>query len=101
MSNPRSHRPIQLLECLGKLVEKVVAKRLTFIVSRDGSLPPNQFGGVAGASCPDVALTVTHDVSEVLKRKQVATLVMADIKGFFDTINHNKLCNIMQKIGIP
>jgi len=26
MAQPKSHRPIQLIECLGKLVEKIMAK---------------------------------------------------------------------------
>ncbi|KAI0055238.1 hypothetical protein BV25DRAFT_1779585, partial [Artomyces pyxidatus] len=30
MSSPKSYRPIALLECMGKLLEKIVAKRLLF-----------------------------------------------------------------------
>ncbi|KAJ7670204.1 hypothetical protein B0H17DRAFT_843384, partial [Mycena rosella] len=33
-SNPRAYRLIQLLECLGKILEKVVARRLTFLVEQ-------------------------------------------------------------------
>ena len=33
MALPKSHRPIQLIECLGKLVEKVIARRITYDLS--------------------------------------------------------------------
>ncbi|KAJ6522104.1 hypothetical protein DFH09DRAFT_811697, partial [Mycena vulgaris] len=33
-SNPRAYRLIQLLECLGKILEKIVARRLSFLAGR-------------------------------------------------------------------
>ena len=40
-----SYRPITLEECLGKLLEKIVAKRLQYFANAQGLLPSNQFGG--------------------------------------------------------
>jgi len=45
MSDPRSYRPISLLECLSKLLEKVIARRLIFEVGKFNLVPTNQFGG--------------------------------------------------------
>ena len=39
-SIPKAYCPIQLLECLGKLLEKIVAKRLMFDCSRYDLIPP-------------------------------------------------------------
>ncbi|KAJ6617451.1 hypothetical protein B0H10DRAFT_1727473, partial [Mycena sp. CBHHK59/15] len=33
-SNPRAYRLIQLLECMGKILEKVVARRLSYLAGR-------------------------------------------------------------------
>ncbi|TFK63831.1 hypothetical protein BDN72DRAFT_746972, partial [Pluteus cervinus] len=33
-SNPRAYRLITLLECLGKILEKIIARRLTFLAGR-------------------------------------------------------------------
>ncbi|KAJ7693986.1 hypothetical protein B0H16DRAFT_1232953, partial [Mycena metata] len=33
-SNPRAYRLIQLLECLGKILEKIVARRLSYLAGR-------------------------------------------------------------------
>jgi len=98
-SSPQSHRPIQLIECLGKLVEKVVAKRLSYECSRLGLIPANQFGGVASASCPDAGLVVTHDVQEALNRGLCPSLLTLDVKGFFDSINHNHLGWTLHTMG--
>jgi len=52
-SSPRSHRPIQLLDCVGKIVEKVVAKRLLFDVGKYDLMPFCRLGGRPSASCLD------------------------------------------------
>ena len=65
---PKSYRPIQLLECLGKLLEKVIAKCLTFDCGKYEILPPEQFGGRSISSCIDAGLTLTHDIEHVWKR---------------------------------
>lgn len=64
-SAPKVYCPIQLLECLGKLVEKVVAKRIMYNCSRFSLIPPKQFRGVSGTSCINAGLAVTHDMEYV------------------------------------
>ena len=100
-SIPGAYRPIQLLECLGKLLEKIVAKRLMFECSRYNLVPPEQFGGVSSASCVDAGLSLTHDIEHALNRKLTASLLTIDVKGFFDNVNHNRLISILYHMGFP
>jgi len=44
---PKLYRPISLLDCLGKLMEKAVAKHITHAIDVAEVLPPNQFGSWA------------------------------------------------------
>jgi hypothetical protein len=43
-SLPKCYCPVALLECLGKLLEKVMAKRLAFDISALSLIPSTQFG---------------------------------------------------------
>ncbi|KAF7136975.1 hypothetical protein CNMCM5793_006679 [Aspergillus hiratsukae] len=47
-SNPRAYRPISLLNTLGKLLEAVIARRLSYLAEKHGLLPDTQFGGRPG-----------------------------------------------------
>ena len=100
-SSPRSFRPIQLIDCLGKLLEKVVAKRISFNCSRLGLIPPEQFGRVSSASAPDAGLVLSHDVTESLNRGLSSSLLTLDVKGYFDSINHGRLLAILYDFGFP
>jgi hypothetical protein len=91
---PKSYRPIQLLECLGKLLEKVIAKRITFDCGKYEILPPEQFGGRSVSSCIDAGLTLTHDIEHAWKRGLDASVLTIDIKGFFDNVNHQRLVSL-------
>ena len=100
-SSPRSHRPIQLIECLGKLVEKIVAKRLTFDAGKFDLLPFNQFGGRSNSSCLDAGLSLTHDIQTARHKGLVSSFLAVDIKGFFDHVHHDRMIHILWKKGFP
>ena len=100
-SVPKAYQPIQLLEKLGKLLERVFAKQLMFDCSCFDLIPACQFGGVALASCVDTGLSLTHDIKHALYCNLTASLLTVDIKGFFDNINHSRLTYILYQMGFP
>jgi hypothetical protein len=100
-SDPKAYRPIQLLECLGKLMEKIVAKRITYDISKYEIVPFEQFGGRSSSSCIDAGLSLVHDIESSWKRGLVASVLAIDIKGFFDNVNHKRLVRIMWEYGFP
>jgi hypothetical protein len=61
-SDPRAYRLIQLLECIGKVLEKIMADRLTYYLNKYKIAPYTQFGARKGSSMNDVALILTHDI---------------------------------------
>src|SRR6266702_3597214 len=63
----KSYHPISLIECLSKLLEKVVAKRLLFDADKHSLLPITQFGTRAFSCMVDVGLTLLHDVQTNMK----------------------------------
>lgn len=98
-ASPRAYCPIQLLECPGKLVEKIVARRLMFDCAKYSLMPPEQFGGVMAASCIDVGLSLTHNIESALLRGHTASLLSVDVKGFFDSVNHCQLVHTLRSMG--
>ena len=99
MALPKSHRPIQLIECLGKLVEKIAARRVTFDLGKYNLMPPNQFGGRSHSSCLDAGIALTHDIQTARENKLVSSFLAVDIKGFFDHANHAQLLEVMLHLG--
>ena len=59
-NTPKVFRPIVLLNTLGKLIEKIVVRRLQFDAVKHGILHPNQLGGVAQWSTEDAGVFLTH-----------------------------------------
>ena len=100
-STPRAYRPIQLLECLGKIMEKIVASRLMYDISKLNLVPHEQFGGRKASSCTDAALSLTHDIQSGWKNGMVSTFLCIDVKGFFDNVNHGRMTRVLWEMGFP
>jgi hypothetical protein len=64
-SDPRAYWLIQLLECIGKVLEKIMADKLTFVLNKYTIAPCTQFGACNGSSTNNAALTLTHDIQNV------------------------------------
>ena len=88
---------IVLLNTLGKLIEKVVAERLQFIVTSNDFIYPSQLGGLEFKSTADAGIALTHIVwSGWAKRRSTSSLAF-DISQFFPSLNHNLLILILEK----
>ncbi|KAH8193506.1 hypothetical protein TruAng_012328 [Truncatella angustata] len=79
-SDPRTYRPISLLSCLGKGLERLVGKRLAWTVFERGILAPQHFGALPKRAATDLVAALVHDIEQALGQGLVATLVTADVK---------------------
>ena len=59
-NTPKAFRPIILLNTLGKLIEKIIARWLQFDAVKYGILHHNQLEGVAQWSTEDADMFLTH-----------------------------------------
>ena len=101
-STPKAYRPVSLMECTGKLLEKVITRRITNdIALYPDILPNNQFGSRPQHCTTDAALTLVHRIQASRNSSYHATLVLFDISGFFDHIDANRTCDIFHKKGFP
>ena len=100
-TNPKAYRPIALLNCLGKVLEKLMASRLSHMAETMGLLHPDQMGGRPRRSAIDAALALTHETETALLRNQVASMLLMDVRGAFDNVNSLRLCNTMTEWGVP
>jgi len=95
----KNFRPISLLECLGKLLEKVAAKLLYRDMAKLPLVPTTQFGGRNASSTLDAGLTLVHDIQSAHQAGLYTGLLLFDIKGFFDNVNHERLVQLLGDLG--
>ena len=95
------YRPIALLPTLGKVIEAIVAKRVTEAAEAYGLLPDKQMGNRAHRSTELAIRLVVAQVHEAWRQKASASLLQLDIAGAFDTVNHTRLLATLQGFGFP
>jgi hypothetical protein len=95
----KAHRPISLLETMSKLLEKVVAQRIQHDIVTEELIPTTQFGGRKHSSCLDTGLTLLHDVQAAHSAGLKCGIMLFDVKGFFDHVNHARLVQVVRQMG--
>lgn len=91
-SHPKSWRPIALLPCLGKILERILADRLKDLAMQNNLLPHVQFG--LPGKCTTKALQYILNpiyAAWCSKKRLKATLLGLDIAGAFDNVERTKL----------
>ena len=79
LSLPGSWRPISLLSCLGKGLERLIARRVAWAAVEYRVLNSQQAGALPKRLAVDLVAALIHDVDQALNKKKVATLVTMDI----------------------
>ena len=96
----KSYRVISLLNCLGKVVEKLVAEKLSQFCEAQGKLHKGQMGGRRHRSAIDAAALMIHKVHKTWEDKQIAGALLMDVKGAFDYVSRAKLVQRMKELDI-
>ncbi|THC88360.1 hypothetical protein EYZ11_012191 [Aspergillus tanneri] len=100
-SAPGAYRPISLLNTLGKILEAVMARRLSYWAEKHGLLPDTQFGGRPGRNTEQALLVLANAIDRAWLRSKVVTLVAFDLKGAFNGVNKTSLDARLRAKGIP
>jgi hypothetical protein len=100
-SAPKAYRPIALLECLGKLLEKVVARRIMDDSNHFGLIDQHQLGSRDYHCAVDAALCVVHNIEACRLARRAGALLLFDISGFFDNIHTGRALHLLSLMGFP
>ena len=95
-----SYRPIALLSCFGKLMEKMVHKRLYSFIENRNLIPPFQSGFRSQRSCTDTLVYLEHHIQLALRTQKVLIIVFFDIEKAFDSASHVEILYNLHLRGV-
>lgn len=82
-ANVKSYRPIGLLSVLGKVLEKMMVRRIRWHLLPRGN--PRQYGFVPQRCTEDALYDLVQHIRENLEGKKINVVVSLDIEGAFDS----------------
>ncbi|EED16651.1 zinc knuckle domain protein [Talaromyces stipitatus ATCC 10500] len=85
----------------GKILEAVMACRLSFWAESYKLLPDTQFRGRPGRNTEQALLTLANAIDRAWLRSKVITLVAFNLTGAFNGVNNSSLDACLQAKGIP
>lgn len=95
-----SYRPITLLSCIGKLIERIIQKRLEYFLESNFVFPVSQSGFRRGGSTIDVLAAIVHNVRKTFEKKEYCIIVYIDLQSAYDCVWHDGLLCKLKKLNI-
>jgi len=93
-------RPISILPCLSKVLERVVANQLKSYLFENKILNVNQSGFRSNHSTATALINITNRMLKAMDESKFTSLVLLDFAKAFDTVNHDLLIAKLQAIGV-
>ena len=100
-SQPKAYRVISLLNCLGKVSERIMARRLSYMAETTSLLDRSQIGGRMTMSAVDAAMLLTTEIQTNKQYGLTTSAVFLDVKGAFDHVSLNQLLGTMKEQHLP
>ena len=96
-AQPKSYRPIALLNTLGKALEAVIANRLAYLADTHGLLPSRHTGGRKLASAEHAMHFLLQRIHRAWSEGKVASLLLLDVSGAYDNVCRERLLHNLRK----
>ena len=95
-----NYRPISLLSCYSKIIEKIVCSRLTCFLDVNNLISSSQFGFRKKHSTLHPLIHFQNFVSSALDKGEHAVAIFCDLRKAFDTVDHRILLTKLRKMGV-
>ena len=103
-----SYRPLCMLDSVGKILEKIISKRLSEYIDSKNALSTNQYGFRKARSTIDALNLVVDTAKEAVsgKRwrrgsKRYCAIVTLDVKNAFNSANWKCILNALADLEVP
>jgi hypothetical protein len=98
-TTPKAYRPIALLNTIGKLMEGIIARRISYITEIHQLLPGTHIGGRKGRSTDHAIHIILEKIYKAwnLPEDTVASLLLLDVSGAYDNISYTRLLYNLRK----
>ena len=100
-SAPSSFRVIVLLQTVSKILERIIASRLSPLARMVGLVKRNQCRSLPGLSTFDACEALSQEVRTLQRPALKASTLFLDIKGGFDNISCLVLTSLLRRKDIP
>ena len=97
----KAWRPISLLATLGKILESVVAERISYVAETFALLPANHFGARKQRSAEQALFLLQECIYKAWRSRKVLSLISFDVKGAYNGVCKERLLLRLQARGIP
>lgn len=94
-----NYRPISCLSILDKVIEKLLASRITAFTQRFNLIYAYQYGFRSGSSTLSACSDLVDDIYGSLDSKKIAAALFIDLKKAFDTVDHSMLVKKLDILG--
>lgn len=99
-AEPSNYRPISLLSVVGKILEAIIASKVTAFLEANHLLSPKQFGFRQGRSAADLLLLQSTEWNTALDGGSDVYVVALDIAGAFDRVWHRGIVTKLRSLGV-
>jgi len=96
-TQPKSYRPIALLNTLGKALEAIVASRLAYLADTYHLLPRQHTGGRKLVSTDHAIHLLLQRIHRAWSEGEMASLLLLDVSGAFDNVSRPRLLHNLRK----
>ena len=99
-SDPSSYRPIALISCLSKILEKILNKRLMWFLEKNNLIDRHQCGFRQGRSTTDHLTRLTSDIQEALVNNKYHISIFLDLEKAYDSCWKQVIFNQLMKFNV-
>lgn len=96
-SDPKSYRPISLLNIMGKWAERIILNRIETELSE--IIPSHQHGFTRNRGTATQTLRTGKYIADALDKGHSVAMISTDLSKAFDSINHKGLCRKLIDAG--